>query len=242
MKSIGIGLSLINSIRLQLFLSRYGQWSRRKAADVIQAGRVSVDNQVILQPFFQVVADNVVTVDGEVLYPQVEYETWMLNKPEGVICSCNDPQGRPLAIDFIQGDHSRLYNIGRLDYNSCGLILISNDGELAKKVMHPSFLVEKEYLIHLNQKIDEELLKKFKKGFSIDGIKYRINEYRLLSKCIVTLCLNEGKNREIRRFFEYHKIGIKKLKRLRIGGLLLGTLNSGESRRLSEKEIDLIFR
>jgi len=239
-------LNLINDeeeIRLQLFLSRNGSWSRRKAAEVIEAERVTVNGEVIIQPFFRVTSSDDIKVDGEKLGLREEFETWVLFKPRGVICSSHDPQGRKLAIEFIPGwKEKRLYNIGRLDYQSCGMILISNDGDLAEKIAHPSNEIVKEYLVKTNQDVDENLLKKFQKGFSINEIKYKIKSYKIIGKDSVILKLNEGKNREIRRFFQYHDISIHLLKRIKIGGLDIKDLKSGEYRKLNRKDIELLVR
>ena len=245
MKLIENVLSLIDvdEIRLQLFLSRNGKWSRRKAAEIIESGSVTVNNESIIQPFFRVSNKDLVCVNGEQIKVREERETWLLNKPREVICSSFDPQGRKLAISFIPGwEDKRLFNIGRLDYQSIGMILLTNDGNLADSISHPSNEIVKEYLVKTNSIIDEKILKKFEKGFSINGINYKIRKYEIVDSKCVRLCLNEGKNREIRRFFQYHDLSINLLKRIRIGNLKIDSLKSGEFRKLNKKDIDLLIR
>lgn len=231
-----------DEIRLQLFLSRYGEWSRRKAAYIIEAETVMVNGVRIKEPFYRVTSSDKITVNGKHIKPERALETWVLNKPIGCICSLDDPEGRDLAVSLIQGWKQKgLYNVGRLDYYSCGLLLLTNDGYLAEKVMHPSYEIQKEYLIQTTEVMDDEILKNFQKGFSINDINYKINKYKLINPNTVKLSLNEGKNREIRRFFSYHKIGIKLLQRTSIGSLTLGSLKTGESKLLTPKDIELIF-
>lgn len=232
-------------LRLQLFVSRYAPCSRRMAAVLIAEGNVCVNKVVELRPFYRVQPGDSVYLKGKPLLPDFskkrELEVWLLNKPVGVICSNSDPFHRKRAIDFIP-TKQRIYTVGRLDYNSCGMILLTNDGDFAQKVMHPSYEVFKEYLVKTTSPLDEILLKKFVKGFSIMGIQYRIESYRIINRYTVILRLNEGKNREIRKLFESQQIKVARLCRIKIGNLALGDLRSGACRRLTKKELDLIFQ
>lgn len=240
-----LNLTDTDGVRLQLFVAQNFPCSRRKAAAFIEEGKVSVNGSIELHPFYRVKRDDEVLLDGEkpILKNQEEKEreVWLLNKPEGVICSNADPQNRKKAIDLIPTSQ-RIYTIGRLDFNSCGMILLTNDGKLAQRVMHPSNQVIKTYQVKLTAPIDEILLKNFVKGFSIMGIQYRIESYRIINRYTVILRLNEGKNREIRKLFASQGIKVGHLCRIQIGGLKLGNLPSGSCRRLTKKELDLIFQ
>lgn len=231
-----------NLIKLQAFISAAANLSRRAAAAKIEEGCVTVNDKQIIAPFFRVAKADIVKLNGKRLQIKVSArEVWMLNKPASYICTNSDPQNRPLAISLIPSKE-RLFTVGRLDYNSCGLILATNDGDLANKIMHPSNEVVKQYEVSTTTPIDEKILKKFQKGFYINRIKYTIERYKIVNNYLVNLWLKEGKNREIRRLFESQSLKIKKLQRVAIGNLKLNNLPSGQARLLSQKELDLIFQ
>lgn len=242
MSDLNLNNNQEEGIRLQFYLAKYGGVSRRKAQTLIEDGCVSVNGITTNACYYRVKATDTVTLNGLPIKPVSEdKEVWMLNKPVGVICSSFDPQSRPCACDLIP-TKKRIYTIGRLDFNSCGLILLTNDGKFANQVMHPSKEVIKIYQVTTTTPLDNFFLKKFLKGFSINGIKYRIAKYSMVNSHTVNLWLNEGKNREIRKIFEFHNLKISQLKRIAIGCLKLGNLQPGDYRLLSKKELDLIFQ
>ena len=231
-----------NEIRLQLYLAKYANVSRRKAQNFIESGEVKVNEKVEYACYYRVQPHDKVKLNEKLIEPiTVKHEVWLFYKPVGVLCSSYDPLGRPCAYQYIP-TKKRIYTIGRLDYNSCGLLLLTNDGEFTNRVMHPSNNIIKQYQVTTTTPINNFFLKKFLKGFSINGIKYRIVTYSMVNAYTVNLWLNEGKNREIRKIFEFHNIKIGQLKRVAIGGLSLGNLKPGEYRRLTKKELDLIFQ
>ncbi|MFW5769585.1 MAG: pseudouridine synthase, partial [Spirochaetota bacterium] len=162
----------------------------------------------------------------------------------GYVCSSSDPFGRPLAVDLVKDAFPilRLYNVGRLDMESTGLIFFTNDGDFAERVMHPSSGFEKEYIVTTDRPIPKKLLDSFRSGVTIDGVSYRIEEYKLHGPNTVGLVLIEGKNREIRRLFEAFSYTVEELVRIRIGIAALDRLKTGEFRHLTRKEREFFFR
>ncbi len=230
-------------MRLQVFMAHSGVASRRKSEFLISEGFVKVNGKVVTQMGYRVGTDDTVTYKGQVLHIINKKLYLALNKPHLYLCSNSDPQGRSLAIDLIKSDfQERLYNVGRLDYLSTGLIFFTNDGNFTKIVAHPSSGIEKEYIVETKQAIDEQILLDFMKGVSIDGEKYKLDSYKYKTKFKVRLILLEGKNREIRRFFQSRNIKIRKLHRIRIGIVQLNNIPSGSYRYLTKKEVAWFFK
>lgn len=224
-------------------MAHSGIASRRKSEFLISEGYVKVNGKVVTEMGFRVSTADKVTYKGQVL-SLVDKKLYLaLNKPSLYLCSNSDPQDRSLAIDLIKNDFSeRLYNVGRLDYLSTGLIFFTNDGNFTKIVAHPSSNIEKEYVVETKQVIDERILIDFMKGVTIEGEKYKLHSYKYKTKFKVRLILLEGKNREIRRFFQSRNMKIRKLHRIRIGVVELDNMPSGSYRYLTEKEIAWFIR
>ena len=229
-------------MRLQLYMARCGVASRRKCEEIIAEGRVKVDGRTVVKPG-TIITDQQVILDGRPLNLVKENVYIALNKPTGYLCSNADAEGRPLAVDLVKNAYSgRLYNVGRLDFLSSGLIFFTNDGDFTKQVTHPSAQVEKEYLVETREEIPEDFLKQCKKGLTVEGVHYRIKHYTYKAPNRVRLTLTEGKNREIRNLFMFKRMKIKKLHRLRIGGVVLKGMGAGEYRFLSRKEVDSLMK
>lgn len=227
------------AIRLQLYLSRSGVASRRACEKLISEGKVQVNGKVVTEQGLKVTpGEDTVLYRGKAVYPTRQNYYIALHKPVRYICTHHDPEGRSLAEDLIKGKFPvRLYNVGRLDYLSSGLILFTNDGDFAKIATHPSLDIEKEYVVECSQKVNKELLDSFVQGVRIEGVFYKIEEYRFVSPVKVKLVLVEGKNREIRKLFSSSNIKIKRLHRIRIGNIHLGNLPSGAHRKLTPREV-----
>ncbi|NCN04142.1 MAG: rRNA pseudouridine synthase [Spirochaetales bacterium] len=231
-----------NKIRLQVYLSRSGVSSRREAAEIIEAGRVSVNNNVCLEPGFRVDKNDKVEFDGETIHPTRNHAYIVLNKPEGYVCSNKDPEGRSTAVGLVQPLFSqRLFTVGRLDINSSGLLILTSDGEFADRIMHPKGAVEREYVVDTQQEIPDTILLTWQKGITVQGIKYTLNSFRKVSPKKVYLILGEGKNREIRNIFGHYKITVRKLHRVRIGNIHIENLKKGEFRKITKEEAETIF-
>jgi len=226
------------SIRLQVFLSHAGIASRRAAEDIIAKGRVSVNGMIIIEKGSKVKEGDVILLDGKPVHPESQKHYFALNKPPGFICSSSDPQGRPLALSLLPPDiKERLYNVGRLDYQSCGLIFFTNDGSFASRLGHPGSQLEKEYIVEATGVIGDEVLDAFNSGITIDGISYKAKSAQRTGRKSLNIILIEGKNREIRRIFSHFHLHPSLLRRIRIGSVVLGKLLEGSSRSITNKEL-----
>jgi 23S rRNA pseudouridine2605 synthase len=225
------------SIRLQVYLSHSGIASRRAAENIIAQGRVSVNGVTITSQGSKVEDGDTVLLDGKPISPESRLLYLALNKPPGFICSSSDPQGRPLALSLLPKTQERLYNIGRLDYMSCGLIFFTNDGGFAGSLGHPSSELEKEYIVEATGVIPDEVVNAFNSGITIEEQFYRAKIAEKTGRKTLRIVLVEGKNREIRRVFSHFHLHPSLLRRIRIGPVLLGNLAEGDSRPLTDSEI-----
>ena len=225
--------------RLQVFLAHAGLASRRAAEGIIAAGRVSVNGVVVSAQGSKVFPGDTVLVDGKPLQAESRRCYLALNKPPGYICSSSDPQGRPLALDLLPREkNQRLYNVGRLDFLSCGLIFFTNDGDFAARLGHPGSGLEKEYIVEATGHIPDETALAFERGITIEGEYYRAHTVQRMGSRALRIVLIEGKNREIRRVFSHFHLHPSRLRRVRIGPVKLGSLAEGASRPLTKQELE----
>ena len=227
-------------IRLQSYLAKCGAGSRRSCETLITEGRVTVNNKIVTELGTKVNENDIVYVDDVLAEPEEQSYYFVLNKPRGYVCTNYDPNETAYARDLIDiPQRNLLFNVGRLDKDSQGLIIFTNDGDFANLVMHPSSETEKEYIV----KVDQNIIKKDMDDAYRGLIQpYRIKSYKLLSKREVSVVLTEGKNREIRNLFDMMGYEVKKLTRIRIGDVLLGDLQSGKYRRMSRQEIQSLLK
>lgn len=226
-------------MRLQVFLAHSGVASRRASEKIILDGRVSVNGVVTTELGTKVSPTDEITVDGEVITLEAEKRYVLLYKPAGFVCSLSDEKGRPVAADLLKDAYSeRLYNVGRLDMYSEGLIIFTNDGEFAKTLSHPSAELEKEYVVDTYYPLPRNLAHDFERGVRVDGVFYKAVRAEEINSRRLRVILAEGKNREIRRVFDYFNAPVKKLFRVRIGTVLLGDLYEGDFRDLTQREVD----
>jgi 23S rRNA pseudouridine2605 synthase len=228
------------SERLSRFLTRSGIASRRKCDVIIKNGRVKVNNNIILESFYQVNSNyDTVTLDNCEIKLNAKLIYIALYKPNRYLSDLVPEGKRHVARTLIPID-SYLFPIGRLDYNSEGLMLFSNDGNLANKIMHPRYEIDKEYLVKFKASLPEVLLNVVANGVTIDGTLYRVTSIEFLkfslSNSWYRIILQEGKNRMIRKIGNQIKHPVLKLIRVRIGPIKLGSLKSGEYRFLSQRE------
>ena len=224
-------------MRLQVYLAHAGVASRRACEKIIAEGRVSVNGTLVTDMGSKVRTGDTVLLDGKPVHPEARKCYVLLNKPAGFVCTLSDEKGRPTAADLLKETYSeRLYNIGRLDMFSSGAILFTNDGDFAAKIEHPSAQIEKEYVIETTQDFPPELLTRFERGIRVDGIFYKCRSAAAINRRKLRIVLVEGKNREIRRVLDSFNCTIKRLVRVRIGNLELGTLKAGEFRDLTVQE------
>ena len=230
-----------SGLRLQVYLSHGGAASRRAAEKLIAQGRVTVNGRRITAMGEKVFPGDEVLLDGNPIKPESRFHYLVLNKPEAYLCSAYDPQGRPLAHDLLPPLPERLYNVGRLDFRSSGLIIFTNDGNFSAKVSHPGSEIEKEYLVVSSVPIPNRVADDFTRGILVEGVLYRALEAEKTGPKSMRLVMIEGKNREIRRVFSHFHLHPEKLQRIRIGPVVLGNLKEGESRALTDKEISGIL-
>ncbi|SHI97689.1 ribosomal large subunit pseudouridine synthase B [Clostridium cavendishii DSM 21758] len=227
--------------RLQKYMARCGVASRRKCEELIIQGNVKVNGKVVTELGVKVLEDrDEITYNNLVIRPEEELVYIMLNKPEGYITSNSDERGRKTILDLVNID-KRIFPIGRLDYDSSGLLLLTNDGEIYNKVIHPRVNLNKTYIALVKGIFTEDEIKKFKTGVDIGGyitsdadIK-TLERYKESSKILVTI--HEGKNRQIRKMCSALKHEVVSLKRISIGDLELGDLQKGSWRFLSKDEV-----
>jgi 23S rRNA pseudouridine2605 synthase len=228
--------------RLQAFLAHAGIASRRASERLILEGRVTVNSGIITELGTKVTEADTVCVDGVPVRRETVKHYLALNKPSGYICASSDPQGRPLALNLLPaGIGERLYNIGRLDYESSGLILFTNDGDFAAKTGHPRANIEKEYVVKTTRAIPDDLPARFVQGITIaqeDGAAavFRAKSVKRITPNALSVILIEGKNREIRRVFSHFHLHIASLQRVRIGPVRLANLAEGATRPLTPSE------
>lgn len=223
-------------MRINKYIAISGFCSRRAADKLIEENRVSINNN-IAKIGDDVRENDIVRIDGErVNVKKSSYEYYILNKPKRVICSNDDKFGRLTAVSLIKSN-KRLFTYGRLDYMTEGLIIISNDGDLYNKIMHPSHKLYKSYIATIDKPISEEHIEAIKNGVYIDNVKTAKAKVKLLSETQVRVAIFEGRNRQIRKTFEILGYKVKELKRVKIGELTLGDLAVGKYRKLSEEEI-----
>lgn len=235
-------------MRLHLYLARGGVASRRASEALIVAGRVTVNGIVITQLGSKVSPGDRVCVDRNPVPSSDGAERYIaLHKPSGFVCTAKDPQGRRRAVELLSNDilsSERLFSVGRLDYNSTGLLLFTSDGCFAQHAAHPSYGVEKDYLVQAagGAPIPEELLRRYRFGMLIDDEYYRLERYARQAADRVLLTLRTGKNREIRRVFTSAGIRLSRVHRVRIGPVCLEGLDSGHHRSLADDEVKWFLR
>ncbi len=228
-------------VRLQKFLADAGVASRRAGEQLILAGRVAVNGHTVEQLGTKVdpVHDHV-AVDGHAV--KAKRKLYLaLNKPPGLVCSRNDELQRPTIFDLLPKEWGHLHSVGRLDFKSEGLLLLTNDGQFSLRVTHPRYGVQKKYLATVEGRVEPDLLRRFTQGVFHEGERLRALRTRLLSasnaQSVVELDLAEGKYHEVRRLFESQGRTVKRLQRIQIGKIKLGELRPGKWRTLTDAEI-----
>jgi len=230
--------------RLQKFMARCGVASRRKCEEIITAGRVKVNNLVISELGHKVdPEEDSVEVDNKIINIEENKVYIALNKPEGIVSTVKDEKGRETILDLVK-TKERIYPIGRLDYDTCGLIILTNDGDIYNKVIHPRQAINKVYMAILEGCPNEEEIDTFCNGVDIDGyITAKANfevTKRIGFNCRATITIHEGKNRQIRKMCEVIGHSVIALKRISVGNILLGNMEKGEWRNLTFDEINYL--
>ncbi len=232
--------------RLQKVIANLGYSSRRKAEELIQSGKVKVNGQIITTLGTKVKPSDTIEVENTILDNHKNYEYYLLNKPREVISSASDEHGRLTVVDLIKTSQ-RIYPVGRLDYDTTGIILLTNDGILANKLMHPSSNIEKKYLAKVEGLVTGYDIKRLREGIIIDGKKtakcqVNLKKYdKKTDKSFVELTIHEGRNHQVKKMFLSLGHDVVKLKREKYANLDLTGLKPGEYRHLTNKEIAILY-
>lgn len=227
-------------MRLAKFLAHGGVASRRKAEEIIAKGIVSVNGEVVVDPARDVSDADDVRVNGASVGAEVR-EVWAVNKPAGVVSTAREPGSRAAVVELVESE-ARLYPVGRLDADSTGLLLLTNDGELANRLTHPRYGVAKTYRARLGKPPSDRDLERLRRGVELEDGPTAPTEVNRVGRQEIEIVLREGRNRQVRRMVEAIGNRVVVLRRIRFGSLELGRLASGGSRRLSEGEIARLWK
>lgn len=220
--------------------------SRRKAEELIKQGLVKVNGEVLTELGYQLEENDEVEVNGELIRSFDKKVYYMLNKPKGYVTTVKDQFARPCVLDLVSSEvKERIYPAGRLDYNTEGLLILSNDGEFVNLITHPKNQIEKKYIAVINGKIREENIEKLKRGVVVDKkmtspAKVFLSEI-FKDKCVVEITIREGRNRQVRKMFEAVGHHVIDLKRVTVGPLELGSLKTGRIRKLNPNEVQALI-
>ncbi|MBR4015691.1 MAG: rRNA pseudouridine synthase [Anaerotignum sp.] len=229
--------------RLQKFLAEAGVASRRKAEELIVAGKIKVNGKTVTELGTKIDPrkDEITYLGKKISTKETKHIYIMLHKPEGYVTTAKEQFGRPAVLDLIKGVEERIFPVGRLDYDTSGLLLLTNDGDLTYKLTHPKHDVDKTYIARIYGTPTEMDLQKFRRGVFVDGKRTKPAKIQILEKgeriCTVEIIIHEGRNRQVRKMCEAIKHPVAQLKRVATGDLKLGDLPKGKFRHLTEKEV-----
>jgi 23S rRNA pseudouridine2605 synthase len=229
-------------VRLQKFLAQAGVASRRGSEELIVAGRVTINGRAATELGVRVdPARDDVRVDGRRVRPATE-QWFALHKPRGYLSTRSDPEGRRTLYELVPPPMRRLFYVGRLDFDSEGLVLLTNDGDTAHRMLHPRYGMEREYDVELDRPIDDDALQQLRRGVQLDDGRARAHTARRRGGNRVLLTLREGRKREVRRMFLELGYSVKRLRRVRYGPIRLHDMAPGEWRPLEPREVSALHR
>ncbi len=242
--SSGRTLPPSEGMRLNKYVAHCGVGSRRQAAEYVKQGMVKVNDQIVKEPYYQVKANDVIKYRDRVIRPEEQLVYYLMNKPKNHITTTKDERGRRTVMDILKGRvKERVFPVGRLDRNTTGLLLLTNDGDLAQKMMHPSYVIKKIYHVKLLPAVKEEHLQEIRMGITLEDGPVAADKIYFLRedrKNEVGIELHIGRNRIVRRIFEHFGYEVKRLDRVFLGGLTKKDLPRGYVRPLSEREIVML--
>ena len=229
--------------RLSKVLAARGIASRRACEEIIFSGSVRVNGALVTKP--QTLVDpaaDQITVNGKGIPREPAKVYYLLNKPKGVHCTAKRQNKENIVLDLFSDQKDRLFTVGRLDKDTRGLLIVTNDGQFAQKIGHPSYSIMKEYLVRVKEELSESDMKKLMKTVYIDGTLVKPIKVKKDQRKAFRICVKDGKKHEIRIITEKAELSLVELKRIRIGSITLGTLPEGSYRRLTSKELELFFK
>ncbi len=231
-------------MRLNKYIAQAGVASRRKADELTLQGKIKINGTVMREPGYDVKENDIVEVNGRAVKQNTKKVYIMLNKPKGYITSADDEKDRPTVMELVTDIEERIFAIGRLDYNTSGMLLMTNDGDMAYKLSHPKHHIYKTYRARISGQISGERLSKLRNGVDIGGFvtsKAVVNVIKQVERsAIVEIKISEGKNRQVRKMFAAVGNKVLDLERVAIGDLYLGHLKQGHYRKLTQKEIEYL--
>ncbi|WP_019321790.1 pseudouridine synthase [Streptococcus mutans] len=233
-------------MRINKYIAHAGVASRRKAEELIKQGLVTLNGQMVTELATTVKSGDRVEVEGQPIYNE-ENVYYLLNKPRGVISSVRDDKGRQTVVDLLPEVKERIYPVGRLDWDTSGLLILTNDGDFTDKMLHPRHEIDKVYVARVKGLASKDNLRPLTKGIIIDGKKTQPARYRIVktdrekNRSVVELTIHEGRNHQVKKMFEAVGLMVDKLSRTHFGTLDLSGLNPGEARRLNKKEISQLY-
>lgn len=228
-------------MRINRYLAECGVGSRRACDRLVEEGRVKINGKTAQLGQEVDETRDAVTLEGKTVRPKALHSYYMMNKPKGYVCTAHDDKGRKTVMDLLPEDCGRVFSVGRLDYDSEGLLLFTDDGDLAFRLTHPKNEIPKTYSVRIEGRADEKILARIRSGVELDGKRTKkcalrvTEETKEYTRMVITV--TEGRNREIRRMFEEFGKTVVYLKRIRIGELSVGSLERGKVRRLTAEEI-----
>ena len=234
-------------MRISKYMAACGVCSRRKAEDAIIAGRVRLNGDVVAHPGAKLALGDIVELDGRVVHQAAGHVYIMLHKPEGYITTTAEQFGRPSVMNLIRNEGVRLVPVGRLDYNTSGLLLLTNDGDFVQRLTHPRYSISKTYHVRIRGCPSSATLAQLQSGVVIDGYQTRPSKIRLLRfspegfYSIAEVVLREGRNRQVRKMFGQAGHDVLSLRRVSMGSLGLGSLKKGEYRHLTAREVEYLM-
>ncbi len=223
-------------MRINKFVARAGIASRRKAEELILAGEITINDEIVTELGTRVTEDDIVKYKGKEIGVKEEYLYILINKPIGYVSTVKDPYATKTVLDLVK-TNKRVYPVGRLDKDSRGLLLLTNDGNITFKLTHPSSNIEKEYIVRLNMDPLSGEVNLLRDGIPLDGVKTKKAYIKRIKKSLYNVRISEGRNRQIRRMFEYIGYKVIDLKRVSIGSIVDNELKEGEFRYLRDEEI-----
>lgn len=231
-------------MRINKYIANSGIASRRKADELIKNGKVKVNGSILGQPGYDVKPGDKVCIDGKEIESRSDKVYYIMNKPLGVITSVSDDRGRMTVVDIVSAENERIFPVGRLDYNTSGLLFLTNDGEMANRIMHPGRKIPKTYRVRVAGHINKTGLSILRSGvrlkdFTTSAAKIDVITWNRRSM-LLEVTIHEGKNRQIRRMFEAIGYPVQELERISVGNIKLGHLKQGEYRKLRKGELEYL--
>jgi pseudouridine synthase len=235
-----------NPIRLQKFIAQCGIASRRKAEELIGAGRIAVDGVRVREMGIRIIpGKNKITFDGKLVEAKEQLVYYLLNKPKGYVTTLSDPQGRPIVTSLVKDSKARLFPVGRLDLDTEGALILTNDGELAQRIQHPSYDIDKTYEALVKGRPKKDKIALLERGIFLEGKMTSPAAVSVVTKvgknCLMKITIHEGRKRQVKKMFDFIGYPVLHLKRTAYGKLFLGRMALGDFRQLNPSELKKIF-